>query len=108
MLVDDCHCVDLVIRTAEVVPAETTVVAIGREAPVYAGAPAKVRALADPDGVLVKKVAPTLLQTPGRPPVLFVTGSGEVALTLPAARSIDEIRATLDVLARATPSDQPR
>jgi hypothetical protein len=103
MLVEDCSCVDLVLRTAELAPKGVTVVVIGRDVPILAGAPSKVRALADPDGLLAKRVSPTLLQTPGRPAVLFVTASGDVAATLPGAKSIEEIATALTVLAHATP-----
>jgi hypothetical protein len=103
MLVEDCDCVDLVLRTAALAPHGITVVVIGRDVPVLAGAPNKVRALADPDGLVAKRAAPSMLQTPGRPPVLFVTTSGEVAAVLPGATSIKEIATQLNLLAHATP-----
>jgi hypothetical protein len=103
MLVEDCACVDLVLGTAELAPKGTTVVVIGRDVPVYAGAPNKVRALADPDGLLAKRIAPSMLQSPGRPPVLFVTAAGQVAATLPGATSIEEIVTGLNLLSHATP-----
>ena len=103
MLVEDCECVGLVLRTAELAPRSITVVVIGRDVPVLAGAPNRVRALADPDGLLAKRVTPSMLQSPSRPPVLFVTASGDVVATLPGAKTIEEIAAGLNVLGKATP-----
>jgi len=103
MLVEDCACVDLVLRTADLAPRSITVVVIGRDAPILAGAPNRVQALADPDGLLAKRVTPSMLQSPGRPPVLFVASSGEVVMTLPGAKSIEDIATGLDALAPTTP-----
>lgn len=103
MLVDDCACVDLVLRTAELAPGTVTVVVIGSDVPILAGAPNRVRALADPDGLLARRITPSMLESPGRPPVLFVTASGQVAMTLPGAESIEEIATGLNMLAKATP-----
>jgi hypothetical protein len=103
LLVEDCTCVDLVLRTAQLAPSGITVVVIGRDAPVMAGAPTRVRALADPDGLLANRVTPSILQSAGRPPVLFVAASGEVVMTLPGAKSIEDIAAGLDALAPTTP-----
>lgn len=95
LLVDGCDCADLIIRAAGIVPAGVSVVAAGHVAPKLAAPPAKVHALADPQGILRARYAPASTPPTARPAVLFVTGSGAVLTTLPAAASLDEIKAAL-------------
>jgi hypothetical protein len=110
LLTDGCDCADLVIGVATAAPAGVTVVRVGRTAPspiasVTPSAPANVRSLTDPEGVLRSRYAgeashETNANATGsaaasaesaRPTAILLDDSGLVTSTISALGSVAEL-----------------
>jgi len=96
LLADGCDCGRLVLDVGASAPAGVTVLAVGRTMPAItppgsAGAPANVRGLADPGGVLRSRYAPGTAGAPGVAMAVLVNGAGDVVKTVAKVDSVDDV-----------------